>query len=61
MLEINGLKEEKIIVPFADEDSYMNLDVSELITATTTDSNRLTTAMNTWKEFVHQSYEINST
>ena len=53
-------EEEKIIVPFADEDSYMNLDVSELIAATTTDSNRLTTAMNTWKEFVSQTTDLSN-
>ena len=38
----------------------MNLDVSELIAATTTDNNRLTTAMNTWKEFVSQTTDLSN-
>lgn len=59
-IQMETQKEEPVTVPFADEDSYLNMNVSDLIVSPTTDVNRLLTATNAWKEFVNQTTDLSN-
>ena len=53
-------KEETVLVPFADEDSYLNMNVNDLIVSPPTDIQQITAASNAWKEFINQTTDLSN-